>query len=98
MSDAQDKTDAGRKIIGLKYELGESLPQVIVKANGKAVEDILRKRNLVTGPPVVKDQALLEQLYKLPMDAEIGPELFHLVASLLAHVFAVEAKLKGGQA
>jgi type III secretion system FlhB-like substrate exporter len=41
---------------------------------------------------------LLEQLYKLPMDAQIGPELFHLVASLLAHVFAVEAKIKGGEA
>ena len=97
MSDAREKTE-DKRIIGLKYELGEGLPQVIVKANGKAVDDILRKRNLVTGPPVVKDQALLEQLYKLPMDAQIGPELFHLVASLLAHVFAVEAKLKRGEA
>jgi flagellar biosynthesis protein len=98
MNDAREKTDAAKKIIGLKYELDEGLPQVIVKGSGKTVDDILRKRNLITGPPVVKDQALLEQLYKLPMDAQIGPELFHLVASLLAHVFAVEAKIKGGEA
>jgi hypothetical protein len=29
------------------------------------------------------------------MDAHIGPELFHLVAALLAHVFTIEQKLNG---
>jgi type III secretion system FlhB-like substrate exporter len=46
---------------------------------------------------LVKDPQLLQQLYRLPMDAEIGPELFQLVAALLAHVFAVEQRLKEEQ-
>ncbi|MCK7581361.1 MAG: flagellar hook-basal body complex protein [Chromatiales bacterium] len=55
-------------------------------------EEILRKGNSGDGPMVVKDKALLDQLFRLLMDAQIGPELFQVVAALLAHVFAVEQK------
>jgi type III secretion system FlhB-like substrate exporter len=82
-----------KRVVGLKYEPGEGLPQVIVKGAGEMAETILRKRDPVNGPMIVKDAALVEQLYRLPMDAAIGPELFQLVAALLAHVFAVEQKL-----
>jgi type III secretion system FlhB-like substrate exporter len=44
---------------------------------------------------VVKNPALLEQLYRLPVDGRIGPELYRAVAVLLAHVLAVESVLKG---
>jgi flagellar biosynthesis protein len=84
-----------KQVVGLKYEVGERLPQVILKGSGKIADEILRSRDLVTGPPIIKDAQLAQQLYRLPMDAEIGPELFHLVATLLAHVFAVDAALKG---
>ena len=86
------------KVVGLKYEPEEGLPQVILKGAGKTADEILRRRSPYNGPPLVRDRKLLEQLYRLPMDAEIGPELFHLVASLLAHVLAVDAKQKGGEA
>jgi hypothetical protein len=32
----------------------------------------------------------LEALYCLPVDGEIGRELFDLVAALLVHVFAID--------
>lgn len=83
-----------KKLIGLKYNLGEGLPQVIVKASGSTVDDVLRTRSLVSGPPVVKDKRLAEQLYRLPIDGQISPDLFQLVAALLAHVFAIEETLK----
>ena len=83
-----------KKVVGLRYESGQGLPRVIVKGSGKAAEEILQRRTSQAGPLVVKDKQLLDQLYRLPMDAEIGPELFHLVAALLAHVFAVEQRLK----
>lgn len=83
-----------KKVVGLSYEPGQGLPRVVVKGSGKAAEAILQQRNVQTGPLVVKDKQLLEQLYRLPMDAEIGPELFQLVAALLAHVFAVEQRLR----
>lgn len=83
-----------KKVVGLSYEVGHGLPRVVVKGSGKAAEAILHRRDAQTGPLVVKDKQLLDQLYRLPMDAEIGPELFQLVAALLAHVFAVEQRLK----
>ncbi|MBI3900290.1 MAG: EscU/YscU/HrcU family type III secretion system export apparatus switch protein [Gammaproteobacteria bacterium] len=79
-----------KKVVGLKYEMGEGLPTVVVKASGNAVDEVLRARSLVNGPPVVQDAQLADQLYRLPMDGHIGPELFQLVAALLAHVFAIE--------
>ena len=86
-----------KKVVGLRYEPGEGLPQVVVKGSGQLADAILRKRDAVDGPVVVKDAQLLEQLYRLPMDAQIGPELFQLVAALLVHVFAIEQKLKEEQ-
>ncbi len=87
--------EAGRKkVVGLRYEPQEGPPQVIVKGSGKMADEILRQRHPVDGPMVVKDAELLEQLYRLPMDAQIGPELFQVVAALLAHVFTIEQKMK----
>ncbi len=86
-----------KKVVGLKYEPAEGLPQVVVKGHGPAAAEILRSRDALDGPPVVQDSALAEQLYRLPMDASIGPELFELVAALLAHVFSLEQRAEGGR-
>lgn len=86
-----------KKIVGLKYDPGEGVPQVIVKGAGAAAEELLRQREAHGGPPVVHDGALAEQLYRLPMEAPIGPELYELVAALLAHVFSLEPATQGGQ-
>jgi type III secretion system FlhB-like substrate exporter len=84
------------RIVGLKYEPAEGPPQVVLKAGGELADEVLRaRRRLVDAPPVVRNEALLESLYRLPVDGRIGPELFRAVAVLLAHVLAVEAKLKG---
>lgn len=87
-----------KKVVGLKYQPGEGVPQVMVKASGAAADELLRRRDALDGPPVVEDRALAEQLYRLPMDAQIGPELFELVAALLAHVFSLEQESAGGPA
>lgn len=89
-----DEAKPNKKVVGLQYEPGKGLPQVILKGSGKAAEAILKQRSLQSGPKVVRNEELLTQLYRLPMDAEIGPELFHLVARILAHVFSIEEKLK----
>jgi type III secretion system FlhB-like substrate exporter len=90
------ETNEPLRLVGLKYEPAEGLPQVILKASGEVAEEVLRRRRYATyAPPVVKNPALLEQLYRLPVEGRIGPELFRVVAILLAHVLAVEAKTKG---
>jgi flagellar biosynthesis protein len=79
------------KVVGLAYDPGSgALPQVVVKGCGEMAERLLRERDWLHGAEVVKDPKLAEQLFRLPMDGAIGPELFQLVAILLTHVFAIE--------
>ena len=83
-----------RRVVGLKYDPGEGLPQVILKGAGPLAEEILKQRRARAGAQVVRNEALLQSLYRLPLDAQIGPELFHVVAVILAHVFALESQLR----
>jgi len=86
--------DAPKKVVGLRYEPDQGLPQVILKGSGQLAEEILQRRGPGRKPPVIKNEALLEQLYRLPIDCEIGPELYRVVAIILVHVFAVEEVMK----
>jgi len=84
------------RVVGLKYEAAEGLPEVVLKASGALAEEVLRqRRHAAYAAPVVKNEALLEQLYRLPVEGKIGPELFKVVAILIAHVLAVEARVRG---
>jgi type III secretion system FlhB-like substrate exporter len=84
---------SNQKVIGLQYEPGVGLPRVVVKGSGQIAEEILKRRSL-TGPKVIKNEELVNKLFKLPVDAEISKDVFYLVAILLTHVFSVEEKLK----
>jgi len=90
----KEKKQELQKVVGLKYEKGKGLPKVLLKGQGYIADEILRRRDKYNGPPLVKDEKLVQQLYKLPIDGEIGRDLFELVAILLVHVYAVEKKRK----
>lgn len=92
-----ESRDEDKRVIGLQYEAGKGLPRVILKGSGKLAEKILERSKEKDGPPVVKDKKLMQQLYRLPIDAEIGPELYEVVAVLLVHVFAIEEQLRGSE-
>jgi type III secretion system FlhB-like substrate exporter len=82
------------RVVGLQYAPERGAPEVILKASGETAEELLRRRRrMAQAPRLVRDPALLEQLYRLPVDARIGPELYRLVAVLLAHVLAADAAL-----
>jgi flagellar biosynthesis protein len=83
-----------KKVVGLQYEPGEGLPRVILKGSGRVAEEILRLRNSQHGVDIIKNEELVNQLYRLPMDAEITPDLYDVVALVLAHVFSVNEKAK----
>jgi flagellar biosynthesis protein len=91
---ANDDNNTPARVVGLRYRPEDGLPQIVVKGSGQMAEEILHRRDWLREQPVVKDPQLVEQLYKLPIDARIGPELFQLVAALLVHVFAIEEKLR----
>lgn len=88
--------EGSRKVVGLEYDPEQGLPRVILKGGGKLAEEIIAAGKRMDGPPLVKDERLLEALYRLPIDGEIGPELFELVAALLVHVFAIDELAKDG--
>jgi len=89
---SDDKTM--QKVIGLAYKPGEGLPKIVVKGHGKIAEEVIKNRLLGSGVKVIKNKKLVDKLYRLPVDAEISQETFHLVATVLSHVFSVEEKLK----
>jgi flagellar biosynthesis protein len=82
-----------KRVVGLRYLPEEGLPQVILKGSGPLAEALLERRDRRVGPHVVRNEALLQSLYRLPLDSAIGPELFRIVAVILAHVFALEHKM-----
>jgi type III secretion system FlhB-like substrate exporter len=83
------------RLVGLKYEPQRGAPQLVLKASGEQADEVLiARRHAAQAAPVVRDPALLEQLYRLPIDGQIGAQLYRAVAVVLAHVLDVEAKLK----
>jgi type III secretion system FlhB-like substrate exporter len=82
-----------QRVVGLSYEQQKGLPRVVLKAAGPITDDLLAHSLREDGPRVIRNAALLEQLYRLPVDAAIDPSLFRIVAALLAHVLAVNEQI-----
>ena len=84
-----------RRVVGIAYSQGEGVPRVVLKGAGSAAETIRTEFGKTKASHrIVEDEALLEKLFRLPTDSEISPDLYELVAILLVHVYAVEARLK----
>jgi flagellar biosynthesis protein len=81
------------RVVGIAYEPGEGLPHIVLKGAGPLADEVLERGRRI-GAPVVHDRDLVERLFRLPTDSEIGPELFRIVAVILAHVFALNEKRK----
>jgi|GEM_PF-1409435 len=90
-----DEPEDISRVVGLAYDPGEGLPRVVLKGSGKLAQTIVGEAgNRRHEVPVVQDEKLVEALFRLPTDTEIGPELFEMVALLLAHVYAVDSRMK----
>lgn len=83
-----------RRVVGLRYDPAEGLPQVVLKSVGKSADEVIWESQRRSGPSLVKDPRLLEALYRLPVESDIPPQLFELVAIVLVHVAAVDGKLE----
>lgn len=92
--DGKRAKDDVKKVVGLQYKQGEGLPKVIIKGQGYMADEIIKRRNISNPPPLVKDEKLVHQLYKLPIDGEITRDLYGLVALLLVHIYSIEEKMK----
>jgi flagellar biosynthesis protein len=83
-----------KRVVGLSCKPEEEdAPVVVVKGAGDAADAVLntaRREDI----PVIRDSALTDQLYRVPMDMPVGKELFPVMAVLLAHVLLVDRKIQ----
>jgi flagellar biosynthesis protein len=81
-----------KKAVAVKYKSGQdNAPKVTAKGTGLVAEKIIavaRKQ----GIPVKDDPSLIEVLSRLDLDQEIPPELYVVVAELLAFVYRLDRK------
>jgi type III secretion system FlhB-like substrate exporter len=76
-------------VIGIGFNLQDPAPTVLLKGSGEQVAPILCAAE-AADIPIVRDAALAEQLYRVPIDAPVGRELFPVMAVLLAQVLDLD--------
>jgi flagellar biosynthesis protein len=78
--------------LALRYDRDrEKAPRVLAKGKGRIAEEILRVAQ-ENGVPVREDADLIELLYPLELGEEIPPELYRVVAELLAYIYKMNKK------
>ena len=81
-----------KKAVALKYKSGQdNAPKVTAKGTGLIAEKIIAVARQ-QGIPVKDDPNLIEVLSRLDLDQEIPPELYVVVAELLAFVYSLNRK------
>lgn len=84
----EEKKD--RSAVALRYQPGkDAAPMIVATGKGSIAEEILKvaEENQI---PLFEDQALSDLLSKLELDTEVPPELYVLVAEVLAFVYALD--------
>lgn len=83
---------ARNKAVAIKYKpLEQSTPSVVAKGAGNIADKIVQIAR-EHGIPVREDPDLVETLSKLDIDEEVPPELYHVIAEVLAWVYKVNGK------
>ncbi|WNC12576.1 EscU/YscU/HrcU family type III secretion system export apparatus switch protein [Brevibacillus brevis] len=94
MSQPKESESKRKQAVALKYQAGTmEAPKVVAKGKGYVAENILKaaKENHI---PVQEDPSLVEVLGKLDLNQQIPPELYQVVAEVLAFVYRLD---KGGE-
>ena len=84
-----------KRVVGLSCDPEVNAPVVVLKGSGAAAQAVLEAARASDQTPVVRDAALVDQLYRVPVDAAVGQELFPVMAVLLAHVLVADRKSQG---
>lgn len=86
-----------RKAVALRYDRQKNkAPEVVASGQGLLAEKILQiaADNEV---PFYEHHELVEALAELPLGSEIPPELYELVAQILAFVLRLDEEQSGNQ-
>ncbi|AWL11303.1 uncharacterized protein HMF8227_00807 [Saliniradius amylolyticus] len=81
-----------KSAVGLKYQDGkQSAPEVIAKGFGDLAEDIIQLAR-ENGVLVHEDEQLATFLNTLDLGQEIPPELYYVIAELIAFSYVLQGK------
>lgn len=86
------------RAIGVKFSEDTLVPVVVLKAVGEQAEGVIDRAKEMGGVPIVRAPELASKLYRVPIDQSVTPDLFPLMAALLAHVIQVDQNRKEGAA
>ncbi|CAJ1002204.1 MULTISPECIES: EscU/YscU/HrcU family type III secretion system export apparatus switch protein [Bacillales] len=94
MNDASDAKVKRKQAVALRYQAKTmEAPVVVAKGKGYVADNILKTAK-EHGIPVQEDPSLVEVLGKLDLNQQIPPELYQVVAEVLAFVYRLD---KGGR-
>lgn len=79
-----------RRAVGLKYNEGKA-PEVIAKGHGDIADEIIALANQ-HGILIHEDKQLCQWLAALDLGQSIPPELYHIIAELIAFSFVLQGK------
>ena len=84
--------EKSKKAVALRYKTGDdNAPRVTAKGTGLIAEKIIEMARK-HGIPIKDDPDLIEVLSRLDLNQEIPPELYVVVAELLAFVYRLNGK------
>jgi len=84
------KSPPKQQAVALSYQHQDNnAPKVVAKGSGFIAEKILAtaKQNAV---PVYQNKTLVSMLMAVELDREIPPELFQVVAEVLAYIYRID--------
>ena len=80
------------KAVALKYDMeADRAPRVVAKGRGHVAENIMAvaQKNTI---PVYQNKTLVNMLMALELDREIPPELYKVIAEVMAYVYRIDKK------
>jgi len=83
-----------QRVVGIQFTEESLVPIVMLKASGEQADRVVADAKRLNDKPVVASAQLVNQLYRIPMDQAVTPDLFPLMAALLAHVIQVDKTLQ----
>ena len=94
---AADRLRAGdgkpRRAVALRYDPdGTTAPVVAASGQGMVADEIIRRAR-EAGVPITEDPALAAVLSQLDVGAVIPPELYAVVAEVLAYVYRLDDRV-----
>lgn len=78
--------------VALRYDMeADNAPKVVAKGRGHVAENIMAvaQKNTI---PVYQNKTLVNMLMALELDREIPPELYKVIAEVMAYVYRIDKK------